>query len=101
MTRGGGGDDLLSFHTSAYTCRKSTGGNSDNFCTLDTTFHGQKTFRLVRGSLSWSEPSDRDILRQSGSQIKDFYENLTVSLCLCKSHPPGVQEKRKKLEVRS
>ena len=23
--------------------------------TLETTFHGQKTFRLVGGSLSWSE----------------------------------------------
>ena len=35
------------------------GGNSDNFCiflsTLETIFHDKKTFRLVRGSLSWSE----------------------------------------------
>ena len=40
------------------------GGNSVNFCRflnvcmlgmLETTFHGQKTFCLVGGSLSWSE----------------------------------------------
>ena len=41
---------------------QSMGGNSDNFCifpkcllgTLETTFHGHKTFRSVGESGSWS-----------------------------------------------
>ena len=90
-------------------------------------FHGQKTFRLVTGSLCWSrtngakvaserrnvrkklfffkqlcisrEQSDRDT--KSGPLIEDFCENLTVSPLLSKSLPPGIQEKRKKLGDRS
>ena len=44
----------------AYTCKKSMGGNSYNFCIFlnkvrEKPFHGQTTFRLVEGSLNWSK----------------------------------------------
>ena len=47
----------------AYTRKKSMVENSDHFLyipkciygTLETIFHGQKTFGLAGGSLSWSE----------------------------------------------
>ena len=77
-------------------------------CMLKPLFTVEKTFRLVRGSLSqkrlifnpykWCqswELSDRDT--KSGSQIEDFCENFIVSPFLGKSLPAGVQEKRQNL----
>ena len=40
---------------------------------LETTFHGQKTFRLVGGSLSWSE---KPYFHKGGQTLVDF---LSVS----------------------
>ena len=65
MTRRGVGVTICSHSTQARTHAENQRVETlIIFCTLDTTFHGQKTFRLVRGLLSWSEPSHRDILRQ-------------------------------------
>ena len=73
--------------------------------TLETTFHGQKTFRLVGGSLSWSE---KPYFHKGGPlrivpylplsakmKEKNFCENLSSFLSMSLS--PGVQENGKKL----